>query len=99
MVALGVGIGLTERFLPGFAEMLHSQTQAARAGGTLVLLVFAVIAAAITWAQICLVAKRARDIGWHPAVVTVIYLLTTGVSGLGLLVALVLALVPGRRVD
>lgn len=97
VVALGAGIGLTERFLPGLAQVLKSQTDAARMGGLPILMPFALAAVAFIWAQIALVAKRARDIGWHPVLVTVIYLLSTGVSGLGLLVALVLALVPGQR--
>jgi uncharacterized membrane protein YhaH (DUF805 family) len=87
---------MTERFAPGLIEILKSQVEAARAVGLLVLLTFTLCAVAFIWAQINLVAKRARDIGWNPIVITAIYLVLAGVSGLGPFLALVLALVPRR---
>lgn len=95
VILLGAGIGISERFAPGLVDIIKSQVVATRAAGLLVLLVFLVSAAAIIWAQISLVAKRARDIGWNPVFVTVLFLVLNGISVLGLLMALVLAIVPG----
>jgi uncharacterized membrane protein YhaH (DUF805 family) len=95
-ILLGAGIGITERFAPGLIDILKSQVAVTRASGLLVLLVFFVSALAIIWAKINLVAKRARDIGWNPIFITVLYLVLTGITGLGLLMALVLAIIPSR---
>lgn len=96
-ILLGAGIGMTERFAPGLIEILKSQVDASRAAGLLVLLFFLLFAAAMIWAQINLVAKRTRDIGWNPILITVTYMVLTSASGLGLVLAVVLAVTPSRK--
>lgn len=55
------------------------------------LLVFLAVSLAIVVGSLNLVAKRSRDIGWHPVLLVVLFLISSG------LVSIVLALVPGGQ--
>jgi uncharacterized membrane protein YhaH (DUF805 family) len=96
VLLFGASIGVAERFSPGFVEILKSQIEVIRTAGIIGILAFALCTAAFIWAQINLVAKRARDIGWNPILITAIYLILVSATGLGLLFAMGLALVPRR---